>query len=263
MRLLAVLYLVFLVQATLAQREAAPDPDQESSDDGPALTRRKRGWGWSSSPSNRATKRPIGWSVGETEKKAKRRPFVQPPPPPPPPAPAQQIYYAQPATGPIYSVPGPTFTFQMVRPTKSLTRELVKAALVVGTVGAVKAYVKPVKPQSAVDRVAQREARRHLRKNRSTTVAPATNETTTAVPLAQSALIPVMIQDANKLFQVVYVPHDKIPPGGIPIATAPSFPIGPGSGVPQVASPFDLPGQAPSPPVNQAAPTLNTTVTQA
>ncbi|KFB39074.1 hypothetical protein ZHAS_00006398 [Anopheles sinensis] len=263
MRLLAVLYLVFLVQATLAHEGGASNgrDEEPSGDGGPALTRRKRGWGWSSSPSNRATKKPIGWSFSETPKKPKRRPLVLAPPPPPPgPAPSAPVYYV-PVTGPVYNVPAPTFTFQTPRPTKSLTRELVKGALVVGTVGALHAvYSKPVKKKTAAERAAERalrEQRRHLRKNRSTTVAPATNETTTAIPLAQSELIPVMVQDANKLFQVVYVPRDKIPPGGIPIATSPSFPTGPGSGVPQVAPPF---GTAPIPTVvNASAPALNTT----
>uniref|UniRef100_A0A182WHE1 Uncharacterized protein n=1 Tax=Anopheles minimus TaxID=112268 RepID=A0A182WHE1_9DIPT len=208
MRILGALYLFFLVQGdvgTLAGEEQGK---------GEVLTRRKRGWSWSSGSSKKVTERPIGWNFNNT--------------------PVQQQQYVPQQT--VY-VPVPqyrsSYTVKFGRPTQSMTRQLVKAALAVGVVGAVSAYSKPVQPstKSPSQRAAEREKRRQQRLSRrsTTTAIPPVDgnaTTTTAVPLAAPELIPVMVQDANKLFQIVYVRRDQIPPGGIPIATQMPFPPG-------------------------------------
>uniref|UniRef100_A0A2M4DIB3 Putative conserved secreted protein n=1 Tax=Anopheles darlingi TaxID=43151 RepID=A0A2M4DIB3_ANODA len=259
MRLLVVLNLVLLVQVCLGgaivpgPREDSSSSSHSSDGSGVALTRRKRGWGWSSSPSNQVTKRPIGWSFGDTQEVTVK--------------PKKTNRYTQSARRTTAS---PAFYHNVNvnvhygRPTKSLGRELVKAALIVGAAGAVKAYSKPATPapMTAKQRAEARERRRQERLARhgitSTPIVPVTaavvegTAATTAVPLANSELIPVMMQDENKLLHIVYVPRDKIPPGGIPIATSAPFPGNPGAGgqLPPAAPPVS-PQQSPVGPVGQ------------
>uniref|UniRef100_A0A182S8J8 Uncharacterized protein n=1 Tax=Anopheles maculatus TaxID=74869 RepID=A0A182S8J8_9DIPT len=123
-----------------------------------------------------------------------------------------------------------------------MTRQLVKAAVAVGVAGAVSSYAKPVRPstKSPQQREEERERRRQQRLSRrsTTTAIPpvevnATTTTTEKVPLANSELIPVMVQDANSLLQIVYVRRDQIPPGGIPIAMQMPFPVAPPAQQPQ------------------------------
>uniref|UniRef100_A0A4Y0BPT3 Uncharacterized protein n=1 Tax=Anopheles funestus TaxID=62324 RepID=A0A4Y0BPT3_ANOFN len=215
MRILGVLYLFFLVQGDVGTLGG----DQSTE----LLTRRKRGWSFSSSSSKKVTRRPIGWNISNRQ-------------------PVQQQQYQQQQS---YYVPGAqsqpsSIIVNFARPTKSMTRQLVKAALAVGVVGAVSAYSKPVQPitKSPSQRAEARERRRQQRLSRrsTTTAIPPVDgnlTVTTAVPLAAPELIPVMVQDANKLFQIVYVRRDQIPPGGIPIATQMPFPAGPAPLPPQ------------------------------
>uniref|UniRef100_A0A182KGH0 Uncharacterized protein n=1 Tax=Anopheles christyi TaxID=43041 RepID=A0A182KGH0_9DIPT len=204
-------------------------------DDGD-VTRRKRSWSWSSSSSsNKVTQRPIGWNINTR-------------PPPVQQYPRQQTYtqsaYPQQQYGPqqAYYMPvvhsRPSITVSFGRPTKSVTRQLVKAAVAASVVGSVAAYVKPVRPstKSPAQRAEERERRRQQRLSRrsttTTTVSPPEegNSTTTPVPLAESELIPVMVQDANNLLQIVYVRRDQIPAGGMPIAMQLPFPAGSAAG---------------------------------
>uniref|UniRef100_A0A182QVE0 Uncharacterized protein n=1 Tax=Anopheles farauti TaxID=69004 RepID=A0A182QVE0_9DIPT len=226
MRLLGVLYLFFLVQGDVGTYGEVVEPGANGS--APYLTRRKRGWSWSSSATKKVTKRPIGWSVGSrpSSQKAVQKPYPTQqshyvPPQPNHYVPTQQIYYPQ--------VQQP-YPVSYTRPTKSLTSQLVKAAVAVGVAGAVSAYAKPVRPstKSPAQREEERERRRQQRLSRrsrtTTEIAPTTVEagnstlTTTPAPLANSELIPVVVPDANNLLQIVYVRRDQIPPGGMPIA---------------------------------------------
>uniref|UniRef100_A0A182NES3 Uncharacterized protein n=1 Tax=Anopheles dirus TaxID=7168 RepID=A0A182NES3_9DIPT len=212
------------------------------------LSRRKRGWSWSSGTTKKVTKRPIGWSFDSKQQQQQQKPVQKY-------YPTQQTHYVPPQQKHyVPSVQEPyqpsSITVNFGRPTKSLTRQLVKAAFVVGVAGAASAYAKPVRPstKSPAQREEEREKRRQQRLSRrsttTTAIAPTTEvdggnlttTTTTAVPLAASELIPVVVQDANKLLQIVYVRRDQIPPGGMPIA------------IPQI--PF--PAVGPSPPTAAA-----------
>uniref|UniRef100_A0A182TJR7 Uncharacterized protein n=1 Tax=Anopheles melas TaxID=34690 RepID=A0A182TJR7_9DIPT len=187
------------------------------------LTRRKRSWSWSSS--SKVTQRPIGWNVNAKPIQQAQYPRQQY-------YPQQQQQFVLPQQPKYRPAVQSSFSLSFGRPTKSITRQLAKAAVAVGVAGAVSAYVKPVRPstKSPAQRAEERERRRQQRLSRrstTTTAVPpveANSTSTTAVPLATSELIPVMVQDANKLLHVVYVRRDQIPPGGIPIAMSVPFP---------------------------------------
>uniref|UniRef100_A0A182YA02 Uncharacterized protein n=1 Tax=Anopheles stephensi TaxID=30069 RepID=A0A182YA02_ANOST len=223
MRILAALYLFFLVQGDVGTFAGQEQPV-------PGLARRKRSWSWSSGSSKKVTERPIGWNVNprpvqqyvpqqqQQQQYVPQQRYVP-----------QQQYYYTPPTQNRYS----KFTVSFSKPTKSRTNQLVKAAVAVGVAGAVSAYAKPVRTstKSPQQREEERERRRQQRLSRRSTTtaippveANGTTTTTEPVPLAQSELIPVMVQDANQLLQIVYVRKDQIPPGGIPIAMQLPFP---------------------------------------
>lgn len=251
MRLLGLLYLFFLVQGDV-QGTYGNVLESESDSVLASLSRRKRGWSWSSGTTKKVTKRPIGWNVESKQQQTVQKPY-----------PTQQSYYVPPQQShyvppqqsqyvpPQQSYYVPTvqqpyrqgsITVFRPRPTKSLTSQLVKAAVVVGVAGAVSSYAKPVRPstKSPAQRAEERERRRQERLSRrsttTTTITPTTESTTsstttttTQVPLANSELIPVVVPDANNLLQIVYVRRDQIPPGGMPIAVQIPFPTVVGS----------------------------------